>query len=150
MASRNGTDQYRSLTSSHSGRGKELVRIHGLLTFFFFLCFLPAECSQNGLKPGGAAKTRTGSFSCRCSWSSDEFVVRGDPGTVIHRVPLRNADQRHCEMPFTASIVIAATAAISFIAINADMQLRRMIVHHAPPQGVVLFLQGFPDACHHE
>jgi hypothetical protein len=53
-------------------------------------------------------------------------------------------------MPFTASIVIAATAAISFIAINADMQLRRMIVHHAPPQGVVLFLQGFPDACHHE
>src|SRR5215510_1988270 len=66
MALRSGTDQHRSLTSSHSCRVKELVSIHGLLTFFFFLCFLPAECSQNGLKPGGAAKTRKGWFSCRC------------------------------------------------------------------------------------
>src|SRR5262245_13651535 len=66
MALRGGTDQHRSLTSSHSCRVKELVSIHGLLTFFFFLCFLPAECSQNGLKPGGAAKTRKGWFSCRC------------------------------------------------------------------------------------
>src|SRR5215470_5027473 len=66
MASRSGTDQHRSLTSSHSCRVKELVSIHGLLTFFFFLCFLPAECSQNGLKPGVAAKTSKGWFSCRC------------------------------------------------------------------------------------
>src|SRR5262249_32681509 len=55
-----------SLTSSHSCRVKELVSIHGLLTFFFFLCFLPAECSQNGLKPGVAAQIRKGWFSCRC------------------------------------------------------------------------------------
>src|SRR5215510_6635076 len=66
MALRSGTDQHRSLTSSHSCRVKELVSIHGLLTFFFFLCFLPAECSQNGLKPGAAAKRRKGWFSCRC------------------------------------------------------------------------------------
>src|SRR5262245_51679227 len=66
MASRSGTDQHRSLTSSHSCRVKELVSIHGLLTFFCLLCFLPAECSQNGLKPGVAAKTRKGWFSCRC------------------------------------------------------------------------------------
>src|SRR5262249_51789511 len=66
MASRSGTDQHQSLTSSLSCRVKELVSIHGLLTFFFFLCFLPAECSQNGLKPGVAAKTRKGWFSCRC------------------------------------------------------------------------------------
>jgi pimeloyl-ACP methyl ester carboxylesterase len=36
-------------------------------------------------------------------------------------------------------------ADIGFIAINADMQLRRMLVHHAQPQGVVLFLHGFPE-----
>ena len=36
-------------------------------------------------------------------------------------------------------------AEIGFIAINADMQLRRMLVHHARPQGVVLFLHGFPE-----
>jgi pimeloyl-ACP methyl ester carboxylesterase len=36
-------------------------------------------------------------------------------------------------------------AEIGFIAINADMQLRRMIVHNARPQGVVLFLHGFPE-----
>jgi pimeloyl-ACP methyl ester carboxylesterase len=36
-------------------------------------------------------------------------------------------------------------ADIGFIAINADMQLRRMLVHHARPQGVVLFLHGFPE-----
>ena len=38
-----------------------------------------------------------------------------------------------------------AQADIGFIAINADMQLRRMIVHNARPQGVVLFLHGFPE-----
>src|SRR5215813_11923395 len=70
MASRSGTDQHQSLTSYPSCRVKELVSIRGLLTFFFFLWFLPTECSQNGLKPRGAAKTRKGSFSCRCSWSS--------------------------------------------------------------------------------
>jgi len=70
MASRSGTDQHQSLTSYPSCRVKELVSIRGLLTFFFFLCFLPTECSQNGLKPREAAKTRKGSFSCRCSWSS--------------------------------------------------------------------------------
>jgi pimeloyl-ACP methyl ester carboxylesterase len=36
-------------------------------------------------------------------------------------------------------------ADIGFIAINADIQLRRMVVHHARPQGVVLFLHGFPE-----
>jgi pimeloyl-ACP methyl ester carboxylesterase len=36
-------------------------------------------------------------------------------------------------------------ADIGFIAINADMTLRRMIVHHAHPKGVVLFLHGFPE-----
>jgi pimeloyl-ACP methyl ester carboxylesterase len=36
-------------------------------------------------------------------------------------------------------------AEISFMAINADMQLRRMIVHHARAKGVVLFLHGFPE-----
>src|SRR5882724_6289021 len=33
-------------------------------------------------------------------------------------------------------------AEIGFIDINADMQLRRMMVHHARPKGVVLFLHG--------
>jgi pimeloyl-ACP methyl ester carboxylesterase len=36
-------------------------------------------------------------------------------------------------------------AEIGFIDINANMQLRRMIVHNARPQGVVLFLHGFPE-----
>jgi pimeloyl-ACP methyl ester carboxylesterase len=38
-----------------------------------------------------------------------------------------------------------AKAEIAFIAINTDMTLRRMIVHHASPKGVVLFLHGFPE-----
>ena len=36
-------------------------------------------------------------------------------------------------------------ADIGFIDINADMKLRRMIVHHSRPKGVVLFLHGFPE-----
>ena len=36
-------------------------------------------------------------------------------------------------------------AEIGFIDINSDMKLRRMIVHHATPKGVVLFLHGFPE-----
>ena len=36
-------------------------------------------------------------------------------------------------------------ADISFIDIHADMTLRRMLVHHAQPQGVLLFLHGFPE-----
>ena len=36
-------------------------------------------------------------------------------------------------------------AEISFIDIHADMTLRRMRVPHAHPQGVVLFLHGFPE-----
>src|SRR5215471_12302929 len=94
MASRSGTDQHRSLTSSHSCRVKELVSIHGLLTFFFFLCFLPAECSQNGLKPRVAAKTRKRWFSCRGLWSYEAFPS-------INRVPLHDANQRHRTMQFT-------------------------------------------------
>ena len=34
---------------------------------------------------------------------------------------------------------------IGFIDINSDMKLRRMIVHHTTPKGVVLFLHGFPE-----
>jgi pimeloyl-ACP methyl ester carboxylesterase len=34
---------------------------------------------------------------------------------------------------------------IGFIEINSDMKLRRMVVHHATPKGVVLFLHGFPE-----
>ena len=36
-------------------------------------------------------------------------------------------------------------AEIGFIDINSDMKLRRMIVHHSRPKGVVLFLHGFPE-----
>jgi pimeloyl-ACP methyl ester carboxylesterase len=36
-------------------------------------------------------------------------------------------------------------AEIGFIDINADMKLRRMIVHNSRPKGVVLFLHGFPE-----
>ena len=36
-------------------------------------------------------------------------------------------------------------ADIGFIDINADMKLRRMMVHHSRPTGVVLFLHGFPE-----
>jgi pimeloyl-ACP methyl ester carboxylesterase len=36
-------------------------------------------------------------------------------------------------------------AEIGFIDINADMKLRRMMVHNARPKGVVLFLHGFPE-----
>ena len=36
-------------------------------------------------------------------------------------------------------------AEIGFIDINSDMKLRRMIVHNSRPQGVVLFLHGFPE-----
>src|SRR5262249_13283233 len=48
-----------------SRRVKKLVSLRGLLTFFFFLRFLPTECPQSRLKPGGASKARKGSFSCR-------------------------------------------------------------------------------------
>jgi pimeloyl-ACP methyl ester carboxylesterase len=36
-------------------------------------------------------------------------------------------------------------AEIGFIDIDADMKLRRMIVRHARPKGVVLLLHGFPE-----
>lgn len=36
-------------------------------------------------------------------------------------------------------------AEIGFIDINSDIKLRRMIVHHSRPKGVVLFLHGFPE-----
>jgi hypothetical protein len=45
-----------------SRRVKKLVSIRGRLTFFFFLRFLPTECPQNSLKPGGASKARKGWF----------------------------------------------------------------------------------------
>lgn len=34
---------------------------------------------------------------------------------------------------------------IGFIEINSGIKLRRMIVHHPRPKGVVLFLHGFPE-----
>lgn len=36
-------------------------------------------------------------------------------------------------------------AEIGFIEIDSDIKLRRMIVHHPRPKGVVLFLHGFPE-----
>lgn len=39
-------------------------------------------------------------------------------------------------------------AEIGFININSDMKLRRMLVRHPKPNGVVLFLHGFPETLH--
>ena len=36
-------------------------------------------------------------------------------------------------------------AEIGLIDIHSDMKLRRMMVHHSRPKGVVLFLHGFPE-----
>lgn len=40
------------------------------------------------------------------------------------------------------------TAEIGFIEATPDIKLRRMVVHAARPQGVVLFLHGFPETLH--
>src|SRR5215471_65597 len=100
MASRSGTDQHRSLTSSHSCRVKELVSLHGLLTFFFLLGFLPAECSQNGLTPGVAAKTRKGCFLAKACG-----VMRHHPhdeSKALHKQSATyDADQCHLTVQFT-------------------------------------------------
>src|SRR5688572_1463214 len=36
-------------------------------------------------------------------------------------------------------------AEISYFGIDEDITLRRMVVHHPAPKGVVLFLHGFPE-----
>src|SRR5262245_16752756 len=38
-----------------------------------------------------------------------------------------------------------AKAEVGFIELNSDMKLRRMIVRNSRPQGIVLFLHGFPE-----
>ena len=43
-------------------------------------------------------------FSCRCPWCHDVFLSRREQSTLINKVPLHNADQRHGAEQFTPDV----------------------------------------------
>lgn len=47
--------------------------------------------------------------------------------------------------PASAQDTQQPKANIEFLEINADITLRRMVVHNPRPKGTVLFLHGFPE-----
>src|SRR5207244_701959 len=89
-------------------------------------------------------------------------AIRGIPGAAARLDAQRNAHMPKSSIHKLLTVVLVlivliaarcahisreqdSKAEIGFIDINADMKLRRMIVHNARPKGVVLFLHGFPE-----